>query len=78
MTTLERKSKVSRSAGADGHDQLPYRIELWDAERHGVERLLERGGERQPGAGDFFAAEKEHVERSITLRHGTRVIAKTK
>jgi hypothetical protein len=54
---------------------LPYRVELWDADRHAVERVLARAVSVTLARAIFTAAQNEHPGRAVTLRHGNRVLA---
>jgi hypothetical protein len=57
-------------------ERLPYRIELWDAERlDTIERVLARAASVTLARAIFKAALAEHPGRRITLRRGARVIA---
>jgi hypothetical protein len=57
-------------------EDLPYVIELWQAEDSAaIERILARA--LNPGLAHeiFKAAKGEHPERRITLRKGDRIVA---
>lgn len=71
------KPKVARMAGPAGQgEELPYRIELWDAAgRDAVERVIARAFSAPLARAIFKAARSEHPDRRITLRRDTRVIA---
>jgi len=74
----EQGSKVLRWRGsATMTEKLPYRIELWDAERRAVERMLGRAVTAPLARAIFAAARKEHPERYVVLRRGQRVIAES-
>jgi hypothetical protein len=80
MTEREQnKSEANGSqAGApiEPSEELPYRVELWDAADHdSVERVLARAFSVQLARAIFKAALNEHPGRRITLRHGSRTIA---
>jgi hypothetical protein len=55
--------------------KLPYSIELWDAQRKEVERVLARAVSAPLARAIYSAALEEHPERRITLCRGARVIA---
>jgi hypothetical protein len=55
--------------------ELLYRIELWDAARQSVERVLARAVNASLAHAIFMAAQSEHPGRRITLRHGNRLLA---
>ncbi|WP_309083707.1 hypothetical protein [Chelativorans sp.] len=57
-------------------EELPYRIELWNAEgSEEVERVLARALSAQLARAIFEAARNEHPERRITLAKGGQVLA---
>jgi len=74
---VQGKPKLARLGGPVGDKEtLPYRIELWDAaETEVVERVLARAFNAMLARAIFAAAKREHPERRITLRRGTRLIA---
>jgi hypothetical protein len=77
---IERQRDKSCPSRADGparrEEELPYRIELWDAaDRTAVERVLARAVSAQLARAIFQAAQTEHPDRRITLCRGARVIA---
>jgi hypothetical protein len=64
------------SVGAAASDEsLPYKVELWDERRVGVQRVIARVASALLARAAFEAAVSEHVNRRITLRHGSRLIA---
>jgi hypothetical protein len=58
-----------------GGEKLPYKVELWDAQRRRVERVLGRAANASLARVIFTAAQTEHPGRYITLRRGSRVVA---
>ena len=61
---------------SEAAEELPYRVELWHAERREtVERVLARAASAQLARAIFKAAQVEHPGRHITLRRGGRIIA---
>ena len=73
MVEHRQKSTVPRGAGPE---DLPYRVELWDAnDRECVERVLARAFSAPLARAIFKAARTEHPERRITLRRGERMVA---
>ena len=57
-------------------DELPYSIELWQAEGGAaIERVLARASSAQLAHAIFNAARSEHPGRRITLQQGSRIIA---
>jgi hypothetical protein len=64
------------SPGAVPPDEgLPYKIELWDEARAGVQRVLARVASAVLARAAYDAAVSEHVNRRVTLRRGPRMIA---
>lgn len=51
------------------HEDLPYKVELWDAERKMVEQVLAVTASATIGYAAYFAASREFPDRLITLRH---------
>ena len=64
-----------RSGGAStdripaGREDLPYRVELWDAEKQMVEAVLAVTASASIGFAAYFAATREFPDRYVTLRH---------
>jgi hypothetical protein len=57
-------------------EELPYRIELWEAATGAqVERVLARALSAVLARAIFAAALTEHPDRRITLRKGLQVVA---
>jgi hypothetical protein len=75
----EDKSRMARPSAAGpggGTEDLPYRVELWDASRHDcVERVLAHASSAPLARAIFKAARTEHPDRRITLCRGKRVVA---
>lgn len=61
---------------ADGAE-LPYRIDLWSADKNAIERVLGRVASVTLAQAIFKAAQDEHPMRYITLRHGSQLIAES-
>jgi hypothetical protein len=70
-------AKMSRTDTPSGpQEELPYRIELWQADSHEtVERVLARALNAQLARAIFKAAQEEHPQRRVTLRKGKRIVA---
>jgi hypothetical protein len=56
-------------------EALPFKIELWDERRIGVQRVLARIASSVLARAAYEAAVSEHANRRITLRRGARLIA---
>lgn len=59
------------------HENLPYRVELWDTRNRKVERVLARAARAALARAIFAAAQQEYPERRITLQRGSRLIVET-
>jgi len=55
-------------------DDLPYRVELWNAEKTAVEQVLAVTASPSIGQAAFYAAAREYADRYVTLRHKQAVI----
>ena len=77
MDPDERRGGVSPLTGpAPAQDgELPYCVELWSVGGQAVERVLARAVNASLAHAIFKAAQSEHPDRRITLRHGNRVLA---
>ncbi|HEY4113351.1 MAG TPA: hypothetical protein VGM17_04755 [Rhizomicrobium sp.] len=65
------------SAGSSGpleHEDLPYRVELWNPERTSVEQVLAITANASIGYSAFYAAARDYFDRYITLRHKASII----
>jgi len=72
----ERAAKIARMrTPAARNEELPYRIELWDHDGRSLERVLARAFNASLGRALFKVAQKEHPDRRIWLRRGTRTVA---
>ena len=59
---------------AHGED-LPYRVELWNPDRTGVEQILAVTASGSIGYAAFYAATREMPDRYITLRHKNSIVS---
>jgi hypothetical protein len=55
-------------------EDLPYRVELWDAGKKAVEQVLAVTANSSIGYAAYYAATRDHAERYITLRHKGAVL----
>jgi len=55
-------------------DDLPYRVELWNAEKTAVEQVVAVTASASIGQAAFYAAAREYADRYVTLRHKQAVI----
>jgi hypothetical protein len=57
-------------------EELPYRVELWDAARASVEQVLAITANGSIGYAAYYAATREFPHRYITLRHKNRIVSR--
>jgi hypothetical protein len=57
-------------------EDLPYRVELWDASRASVEQVLAVTANGSIGYAAYYAATREFPHRYITLRHKNRIVSR--
>jgi hypothetical protein len=57
-------------------DDLPYKVEIWDEEKAGVEQVIAVTASASIGYAAFYAAAKEFPMRYITLRFKNRVVTR--
>jgi hypothetical protein len=61
----------------EGGDDLPYTVELWDADGKSVEQVLAVTAHGSIGYAAYYAAPREYPDRIITLRHRDRTVARS-
>ncbi len=59
-----------------GREDLPYKVEVWDANQEWVEQVLAVTASASIGYAAYFAATREFPNRVITLRHKNSVISR--
>src|SRR5690349_21447575 len=66
------------SSGPDPieREDLPYKIELWNAAKTAVEQVLAVTASGSIGYAAFYGATREFPDRYITLRHKTSIISR--
>ena len=57
-------------------EDLPYRVELWDAAKQSVEQVLAVTASASIGYAAYYAATREHPDRYITLRHKGGIVSR--
>jgi hypothetical protein len=66
--------------GSDGstapRGDLPYKVDLWNAERTSVEQTLAVTAHSSIGYAAYYAATREYPDRYVTLRHKNRVLSR--
>ena len=56
-------------------EDLPYKVEIWDAAKLAVEQILAVTASGSIGYAAYYAATREFPERYITLRHKNRILS---
>lgn len=69
------RSVGDRGNVSEGED-LPYKVELWDATKTSVEQVLAVTANASIGYAAYYAATREHAERYITLRHKNGIVSR--
>src|SRR5947209_1840464 len=69
-----RLTRFDRAAAA--REDLPYRVELWDAAKLSVEQVLAVTANGSIGYAAFYAATREHPNRYVTLRHKNSIVSR--
>jgi hypothetical protein len=63
---------ISRIPGR--HEDLPYKVELWDEAKKTVEQVLAVTAHSSIGYAAYYAATREYPDRYITLRHKKSIV----
>ena len=72
-----RQPKVAANGQKQAaHDDLPYKVELWDTDKKVVEQVLAVTANGSIGYAAYYAAAREHPDRYVTLRHKKSIIAR--
>ena len=66
----------SSGPGLAERDDLPFKVELWDAAKTAVERVLAVTANGSIGYAAFYAATREYPDRYITLRHKDSIMSR--
>lgn len=64
-----KKGSVPFGPAPTERDDLPYRVELWDQAKNGVEQVLAVTASASIGYAAYYAATREFPDRFVTLRH---------
>ena len=59
------------------HEDLPYKVELWDADKKVVEQVLAVTASGSIGYAAYHAATREYPDRFVTLRHKKSIVARS-
>lgn len=75
------RDPVRKAAPADrptaGHEDLPYKVELWDESRTTVEQVLAITANGSIGYAAYYAAAREYPDRYVTLRHKNAIVSRS-
>ena len=66
----------SSGPGRIEREDLPFKVELWDAAKNSVERVLAVTANGSIGYAAFYAATREFPDRYITLRHKNSIVSR--
>jgi hypothetical protein len=69
-------SEPSQGPEPTEHEDLPYKIELWDLAKNSVEQVLAMTANGSIGYAAFYGATREFPDRYITLRHRNRIVSR--
>jgi hypothetical protein len=58
-------------------EDLPYKVELWDKAKAGVEQVLAVTANGSIGYAAYYAAAREYPDRYITLRHKNSIVSRS-
>ena len=58
------------------HEDLPYKVELWNADKTVVEQVLAVTANGSIGYAAYYAATREYPDRYVSLRHKGSIIAR--
>lgn len=67
--------RADRSKSA--HENLPYKVELWDVDKKSVEQILAVTASGSIGYAAYYAAAREYPDRYVTLRHKNGIVARS-
>jgi hypothetical protein len=58
-------------------EDLSYSVELWDANRNGVEQVLAVTASASIGYAAYYAAAREYPDRLIVFRHKSQILSRS-
>ena len=58
-------------------EDLPYKVELWDEGKGGVEQVLAVTSNGSIGYAAYYAAAREYPDRYVTLRHKNSIVSRS-
>jgi hypothetical protein len=62
--------------GTPEHEELPYKVELWNEARSAVEIVLAVTANGSIGYAAYYAATREYPDRYVTLRHKNSIVSR--
>ncbi|HEX9461842.1 MAG TPA: hypothetical protein VGB82_04520 [Alphaproteobacteria bacterium] len=65
-----------QASASPGREDLPYKVELWDAAKASIEQVLAVTRNGSIGYAAFYEATRQFPSRYITLRHKGRVLSR--
>jgi hypothetical protein len=69
--------RLTRECGVAIDDDLPFKVEQWDATGNRIERVIARAANLIVGRRAYEAACRQYPKARLTLRQGIRVIEET-
>ncbi|TPI13411.1 hypothetical protein FJW06_14660 [Mesorhizobium sp. B4-1-3] len=72
----DEENPVSDGLGSAEHEELPYKVELWNTAKNGVEQVLAVTANASIGYAAYYAATREHPDRYVTLRHKNNFVSR--
>ena len=69
-------ARTSRRPEPAEREDLPYKVEIWDAAKASVEQVLAVTSSASIGYAAFYAATREFPSRYLTLRHRKSIISR--
>lgn len=81
LHTGDDDADAAAAAASFGHDpveneDLPYKVEVWDAAGQYVEQVVAISANPSIGFAAYYAAAREFPGRDVTLRHRDRVLSR--
>jgi hypothetical protein len=73
----EGRRPIPLSHSTSPGEDLPFKVELWDEKRRAVEQVLAVTANGSIGYAAYFAATREYPDRYVTLRHKSRMVARS-
>jgi hypothetical protein len=75
------RDPARKAPGSDqptaSHEELPYKVELWNESRASVEQVLAVTANGSIGYAAYYAATREYPDRFVTLRHKNNIISRS-